>query len=344
MAPSPIKRVSKVKKSAKKSKAASISPTTDHTIPRRERQLKPALSTLNSSPAQNRLDAQLQSDLPSAEKPKSPSKNPHRPAGSHVIEDNTDADFKKQYLEIQDRAWTWAQRFFKEDPSHPFVPSDLSKLATNYPELMEYINMTTSCAPTDTWEQTIHYKQAEIAFSILGKVLEVHVFGEELFGASEEQRRELQEKDEEMMDSDGMSPRPPPFSPPPPLSNGTLQYHPRKKKKAKKTNTTRTTNLPTQDSPAKPTAPVTSPPSSTPTPPTPPPTSPSPHASPPLSAPSAPKSSPSSSPSSPLPISPPIPQIPPIRPLPFPPPPIPPVPPNPPTPTPPPPISQPPKP
>ncbi|KAL8630419.1 hypothetical protein Q9189_003903, partial [Teloschistes chrysophthalmus] len=153
-------------------------------------------------PAQNRLDAQLQSDLPSAEKPKSPSKNPHRPAGSHVIEDNTDADFKKQYLEIQDRAWTWAQRFFKEDPSHPFVPSDLSKLATNYPELMEYINMTTSCAPTDTWEQTIHYKQAEIAFSILGKVLEVHVFGEELFGASEEQRRELQEKDEEMMDSD----------------------------------------------------------------------------------------------------------------------------------------------
>ncbi|KAL9576726.1 MAG: hypothetical protein Q9212_006867, partial [Teloschistes hypoglaucus] len=197
MAPFPTNRVTKVKKPAR-SKAVTMSPT-DHTIPRRKRQLKSALSTLNSSPAQNRLDAQLHHDLLSAE-PESPFKNLHR-RGPQVIED-TDAEFKKQYVRIQAMAWMWALRFFKEDPSHPFIPSDLSKLATNYPELMEYINMTTSCAPTDTWEQTIHSKQAEIVFSILGKVLEVHVFGEELFGASDKQRRELQEKDEEMMDAD----------------------------------------------------------------------------------------------------------------------------------------------
>lgn len=233
MAPLPSKHVTRnvrVKKSEKLKKAASTSPS-DHTIPRKKRQLKAALSTLNSSPAQNLLDSQLHYDMLSAE-PEPPSKNSQRP-GPQVYEEvvdtnhisdslsgkhrkkarefyqnpsnrpSTDVEFKRHYLAIQDMAWEWAERFFKEDPSQPLASSDLGRLATEFPELMEYINMTTSCAPTDTWEQAIHFKQAEIAFSILGKVLEVHVFGEELFGASTSQRKKLQKTDAKMMDSDG---------------------------------------------------------------------------------------------------------------------------------------------
>lgn len=215
MAPTTTKRVTKVTKPAR-SKAASMSPT-DHTAPRKKRQLKSALSTLNSSPAQNQLDAQLHYDLLSTE-PESPSKHRTKGPSKYQI---TDAEFKTKYLAIQDMAWNWAQRFFKQDPSRPFIPSDLSKLATANPELMQYIDMTTSCAPTNTWEQMIHYKKAEIAFSILGKALEMHVFGKELFGGSEKQRRALQEKDVEMMDSDG-TPPPSSLPRPPRLQQKTL--------------------------------------------------------------------------------------------------------------------------
>ncbi|KAL9594009.1 MAG: hypothetical protein Q9219_007264 [cf. Caloplaca sp. 3 TL-2023] len=118
----------------------------------------------------------------------------------------TDTAYKARYLALRSYAWDWAQKTFppstlpQNDP-----PLNLIHLAATSPELMEYINATTSLPQSETWENFIWTKRAEIVYGILGKVLEMHIFGEELFGANEAQKKALRMKDWELVDSDGFS-------------------------------------------------------------------------------------------------------------------------------------------
>ncbi|KAL8686857.1 MAG: hypothetical protein Q9218_006816, partial [Villophora microphyllina] len=234
MAPSPTKRITRNtagKKSGSPKAAATITSPSNHTIPRKKRQLTAALATLKSSPTQSRLDSQLHYDLLLADDdlPKTTHAPPKSPVFDELTEafnyfsnppnrrhrkrveaffqnvprrQGTDSEYKRRYWAIQRAVWEWAQSFFSTDVSQQFTLPELSKLATEYPELVEYINMTTSKPSTETWEQTIQNRRAEIAFSIVGKVLEAHVFGQELFGASPSQQKQLQEMDGEMADFD----------------------------------------------------------------------------------------------------------------------------------------------
>ncbi|KAL9629077.1 MAG: hypothetical protein Q9204_005482 [Flavoplaca sp. TL-2023a] len=68
---------------------------------------------------------------------------------------------------------------------------------------MEYINSTTASPQFTDWETWIGKRKASIVYAILGKVIEVHVFGEEFFGASESQKAHLRKWDREKMDWDG---------------------------------------------------------------------------------------------------------------------------------------------
>ncbi|KAL8673729.1 MAG: hypothetical protein Q9224_007517, partial [Gallowayella concinna] len=77
------------------------------------------------------------------------------------------------------------------------------RLATTSPELMEYINSTTSSPQLTDWESLLAKKRAEIVYAILGKALDVHIFGEEMFGATPAQREILQSSDRSKMDHDG---------------------------------------------------------------------------------------------------------------------------------------------
>lgn len=112
---------------------------------------------------------------------------------------STDEAFKQRYQTLRNAAWTWAQDSFPVADG----PLDLMHLATHAPELMEYINATTAGPSAGTWERLLSTKRAEIVYSILGKALEVHIFGEELFGASPQQKRKLQMADRDMFDADG---------------------------------------------------------------------------------------------------------------------------------------------
>ncbi|KAI4173249.1 MAG: hypothetical protein LQ346_008451 [Caloplaca aetnensis] len=117
----------------------------------------------------------------------------------------TDATYKHRYQALKQAAWNWAKASFRvpDEPS-PIPPPHLNlmELATEHPELMEYINATTA-APDQgtTWEELLDAKRAEVAYCILGKVLEVHVFGEELFGATPHQRKVLRMADLESFDA-----------------------------------------------------------------------------------------------------------------------------------------------
>lgn len=82
-------------------------------------------------------------------------------------------------------------------------PLDLMELAETHPQLMEYINSTSASPQLTDWETWIEKRKAAIVYAMLGKVIEVHVFGEELYGASESQKALLRKWDRENMDWDG---------------------------------------------------------------------------------------------------------------------------------------------
>ncbi|KAI4266142.1 MAG: hypothetical protein L6R38_008931, partial [Xanthoria sp. 2 TBL-2021] len=98
------------------------------------------------------------------------------------------------YHDLRSAAWKWAKDTFQYESS---TPLDLMELATSHPELMEYINSTTASPQLTSWETLLQKKRAAIVYSILGKVLDIHVFGEELFGASPEQKYTLRASDRE---------------------------------------------------------------------------------------------------------------------------------------------------
>lgn len=117
----------------------------------------------------------------------------------------TDKTYKHRYQALRNAAWNWARTFFPGADAPFSGPLDLMGLATQHPQLMEYINCTTANPNVGSWEELLDTRRAEIVFSILSKVLEVHIFGEELFGATPVQKKALQTVDFELFDADGMA-------------------------------------------------------------------------------------------------------------------------------------------
>lgn len=54
------------------------------------------------------------------------------------------------------------------------------------------------------WEIFFNSQRSSIVFAVLGKVLEVHVFGHEMFGSSDAQLKALRSLDLEMINLDGV--------------------------------------------------------------------------------------------------------------------------------------------
>ncbi|KAL8849602.1 MAG: hypothetical protein Q9221_005430 [Calogaya cf. arnoldii] len=109
-------------------------------------------------------------------------------------------EITQYYHDLRSAAWKWAKDTFQYASS---TPLDLMHLATTHPELMEYINSTSASPQLVDWETFLAKKRAAIVYAILGKVIDVHVFGEELFGAGPEQKHTLRASDRKTMDHDG---------------------------------------------------------------------------------------------------------------------------------------------
>ncbi|KAL9000174.1 MAG: hypothetical protein Q9169_001076 [Polycauliona sp. 2 TL-2023] len=116
----------------------------------------------------------------------------------------TPSEIAQCYHDLRSAAWTWAQETFDHNASSADPPAlNLMDLANTQPELMEHINSTTASPQIMDWEDWIEKRKAAIVYAILGKVIEVHVFGEELFGADDQMKRELRGSDRVGMDEDG---------------------------------------------------------------------------------------------------------------------------------------------
>ena len=130
---------------------------------------------------------------------------------------NPDADFQARYLKLKCLAWTWVQNHFPDTTPETEQPLNLLHLAHTSPQLMEYANWISCCGKKRTWEDVFNKQRSKLVYGILGKVLEVHVFGHEMFGADQAQLQALRELDLELVNRDGtpffpflffLSPRP----------------------------------------------------------------------------------------------------------------------------------------
>lgn len=118
---------------------------------------------------------------------------------------NPDVDFYTRYRELKSLGWTWVKNYFSDITPEAKKSLNLLHLAHHSPELMEYANWISCCGQKRTWEDVFNEQRALLVFGILGKMLEVHVFGQEMFGADKEQLRALRELDVELANRDGNS-------------------------------------------------------------------------------------------------------------------------------------------
>ena len=116
---------------------------------------------------------------------------------------NPDADFQARYLKLKCLAWDWVQNHFSDTTPGTEQPLNLLHLAHTSPQLMEYANWISCCGKKRTWEDVFNKQRSKLVYGILGKMLEVHVFGHEMFGADQAQLQALRELDLELVNRDG---------------------------------------------------------------------------------------------------------------------------------------------
>lgn len=114
----------------------------------------------------------------------------------------TDAEFEDRYRELKFAAMSWVKQHFSKDFAEPLTSFDILEISKQNPELIQYINCIVSSG-RDSWEDIFVERRISLIYGVLGKVIEVHVFGEEMFGASDRQRTTLRGIDLEMLNLNG---------------------------------------------------------------------------------------------------------------------------------------------
>ncbi|KAL9039250.1 MAG: hypothetical protein Q9214_004956 [Letrouitia sp. 1 TL-2023] len=118
----------------------------------------------------------------------------------HSPHPRTDAEYARRFHDLRASAWALCLLTL---PSK--LTFDLLNLGNESPEIVSYINMITALGAGDTWDEQLQNNRVKITYSVLGKVLEMHVFGHEMFGASEPQAEALRRGDADALESDGFS-------------------------------------------------------------------------------------------------------------------------------------------
>ena len=96
--------------------------------------------------------------------------------------------------------------------SSDITAKDLIYLVHASPQLMEYVNYISACTNL-AWEDLFNKRRVWLVYCIIGKVFDVHIFGCEFFGATPDQKQQLQEMDFQMLNNDGTAPIPIPNPP-----------------------------------------------------------------------------------------------------------------------------------
>lgn len=114
----------------------------------------------------------------------------------------TDAEFEDRYRELKSATMKWVKQHFSKDFAKSPTSLDLLQISQKTPELIQYVNFIASSGK-DSWEDIFAERRVALVYGVLGKAIEIHVFGEEMFGASDRQRTTLRGIDVEMLNLNG---------------------------------------------------------------------------------------------------------------------------------------------
>lgn len=125
----------------------------------------------------------------------------------HPILPRTDLEFEQRFKHLKAASWRWAKQYFSQaaQAEAKSKPVDLLQLSKQCPELMEYVGCIASPEVGKEWESVFSERRAPLVYGILGKVIEVHVLGHEMFGCTDSQLRALRMLDLELLYGDGKS-------------------------------------------------------------------------------------------------------------------------------------------
>lgn len=123
----------------------------------------------------------------------------------HPVLPRTDLEFEQRFKYLKAASWHWAKQYFSQaaQAEAKSKPVDLLQLSKQCPELMEYVEYIASPEVGKDWENVFSERRAPLVYGILGKVIQVHVLGHEMFGCTDSQLRALRMLDLELLDSDG---------------------------------------------------------------------------------------------------------------------------------------------
>ena len=114
----------------------------------------------------------------------------------------TDTEMERRYCELKEAASAFAQEYFPKDLAKPIAALDLVNMSKETPELMEIINYIASRGEKG-WEHQFRERKSLLVYGVLGKLMQAHFFGQEMFGASDRQLHILRSIDWEMLNLDG---------------------------------------------------------------------------------------------------------------------------------------------
>ncbi len=127
--------------------------------------------------------------------------------GSHPKLPRTDQDFEEAMAILKTMIKGWSSTYFP----HTLTDTEkqkfnLYKLAQGSPELMEYAGWILAGGPVEKWRNHFVNWRPSLVYGLLGKMLEIHVFGHTMFGATPAQLATLEAMDLSLIDTDGASP------------------------------------------------------------------------------------------------------------------------------------------
>lgn len=124
--------------------------------------------------------------------------------GPHPALPRTDQDFEDAICTLKQMMRDWTQEYFYNRLSDAERQDfNLYRLAQGSPELMKHAAWVTAGGDLEKWKSHFVGHRSELVFAVLGKMLEVEVFGHTMFGATPGQLATLTSMDLALLNVDG---------------------------------------------------------------------------------------------------------------------------------------------
>lgn len=128
---------------------------------------------------------------------------------AHPILPRTDQHFETAISILKGMMAEWTRLwFFGQASEEERQNFNLHAMFVKSPHLMEYVGYIAAGGDDEQWKNYFLHWRSSTAFGVIGKMLEVHVFGHTMFGATPSQMETLDAMDMQLLKVDGNNTKP----------------------------------------------------------------------------------------------------------------------------------------